>query len=366
MLLIFVVFCATGFAFKAHAQLPCTSPNPADCIIGTSQNNFYNFTNGLNTYTLTADPNNASTTTSQEYSGLTALSKTFTGLANTSNLGDFLNAIIALIISLGSILAVVMFMYEGYSYIMSKKEGEVVQLAETKQNLIKIVVGFLLLLCIYTVLKTINPDLLNLTPRFADILNQIQTNSPTNSGSQSGDEQRAVVVTPTDTGFATDPTKNISQYDQFFSASAARNGVDCTLMKADMYIESGGNPRAQSGAGARGLMQIMPAVAQNFKVDFDSLFDPATNIETSSKLWDLNYKAGCNGKSSNTVCNTNDVKYVIAAYSAGAGGNKESKTCPGQTVWECPANAGYQETRDYIPKVSNAYNILKQNGWGCQ
>ena len=308
----------------------------------------------------------AATSTYQDFTGFAqALTSRFQGLSTASSLSDFLNALIALIISIGSILAVVMIMYEGYAYFASKRDGKVVAMADTKQHLINIVLGFLLLLCIYTILRTINPDLLSLNVNFSAVFNQIQQNSPANPADKPTDEQKAVVVTPANTGFATDPTKNISQYDSFFSTSADSKGVDCTLMKADMYIESGGNPNATNGQ-ARGLMQIMPAVAQTFNVSEGSLFDPATNIETSSKLWQLNYQAGCSGHSSNTVCNTNDIQYVIAANNAGAAANAPSVDCSGQTIWQCTANAGYQETRDYVPKVENAYNILKQNGWGCQ
>ncbi len=39
------------------------------------------------------------------------------------------------------------------------------------------------------------------------------------------------------------------------------NHVDAALVQAIVYTESGGDARAVSPAGARGLMQLMPATA---------------------------------------------------------------------------------------------------------
>ena len=303
----------------------------------------------------------------QLYSGLSDIFGAFgtklSVITQATSLGSFLNAIIAVIIGFAGLAAVLRIMYLGVIYMRTDK---ITEKLTVRGAIVQTVGGFILILLIYTILRTINPDLLNLTPRIDQVLEQIQQNSPTNSANKSSDESQAVIVSPGITGYATNPTKNISQYDSFFSASSSSKGVDCTLMKADMYIESGGNPNAVSSAKARGLMQIMPAVAQTFNVSFDSMFDPKINIETSSKLWQYNYLGACNGAKSNAVCNTNDIKYIIAANSAGAGANKPSNTCPGKTQWECTSNAGFQETRDYIPKVTSAYNILKQNNWGCQ
>ena len=162
-----IVFLAAGFCFKVHADNgPCLSPNPLDCIPGTTQNAIYNannnLTGGLTTVGLTGTPIPPSSTYTP-FSGFgSALLNRFQGLGNSSSLSDFLNALFALIVSIGSVLAVVMIMYEGYSYFASTRDGRVVAAAETKQKIIKIVLGFLLLLCIYTILRTINPDLLNL------------------------------------------------------------------------------------------------------------------------------------------------------------------------------------------------------------
>ncbi len=284
---------------------------------------------------------------------------------DTSSLGGFINSIIAFGIGIAGIITVVMIMYDGFSYWSAGNDGNEAKMGKVKGRIWKRLLGLVLLLTVYTILRTINPDLLQIVPDFAGTLFKIEDSSPVDPNSQSTDEQPRHIVTGGSGSYATDPQSNISQYDSFFKASAIPKGVDCDLMKADMYIESMGNPNAVSSAGARGLMQLMPAVAQTFHVNFDTVFDPKINIETSSKLWQYNYKAACNGHKSNSVCNVNDIKYIIAANSAGPGANKPSTTCPGKTIWECESNAGYKETREYIPKVTHAYSILQQNGWGC-
>lgn len=54
-------------------------------------------------------------------------------------------------------------------------------------------------------------------------------------------------------------------------------GVDEDLVRAVVRMESGGNARAVSTAGAMGLMQLMPGTAEMLGVD--DPFDPAQNVD---------------------------------------------------------------------------------------
>jgi soluble lytic murein transglycosylase-like protein len=59
-------------------------------------------------------------------------------------------------------------------------------------------------------------------------------------------------------------------------AAAAINKIPATLARAVAWVESRGNPRAESGVGARGIMQLMPGTAQQLGVT--DPFDPEQNI----------------------------------------------------------------------------------------
>lgn len=60
-----------------------------------------------------------------------------------------------------------------------------------------------------------------------------------------------------------------------FASAAAKTGVPVSLLVATAYEESRMNPNAHSGAGATGLLQLMPATARELRLDGD---DPATNV----------------------------------------------------------------------------------------
>jgi soluble lytic murein transglycosylase-like protein len=60
-----------------------------------------------------------------------------------------------------------------------------------------------------------------------------------------------------------------------FARAAARTGLPLSLLVAIAYEESRMNPSARSGAGATGLLQLMPATARELRLDGD---DPAANV----------------------------------------------------------------------------------------
>jgi soluble lytic murein transglycosylase-like protein len=60
-----------------------------------------------------------------------------------------------------------------------------------------------------------------------------------------------------------------------FASASSKTGVPLSLLVATAYEESRMNPYAHSGAGATGLLQLMPATARELRLDGD---DPATNV----------------------------------------------------------------------------------------
>jgi soluble lytic murein transglycosylase-like protein len=122
-----------------------------------------------------------------------------------------------------------------------------------------------------------------------------------------------------------------SAYDDLIAAAARDNAVDPKLVKSVMLIESGFNPAAISRKGARGLMQLMPAVAAEHGVR--DVHDPRENIAAGtrqiSKL--MSYYGG-------------DLVKSLAAYNAGEGAVDRYDGVP-----------PYAETQLYVRKALAAY-----------
>ena len=123
-------------------------------------------------------------------------------------------------------------------------------------------------------------------------------------------------------------------------ADAARaHGLDPLLLHAIAHVESRHNPQAVSPAGARGLMQVMPATAQRFGVaDPSSLHDAGTNLRASAALLrTLQKRYGA------------DLRLVLAAYNAGEGAvARHGNDVP-----------PYPETQAYVRDVSAIYRRLQ-------
>ena len=111
--------------------------------------------------------------------------------------------------------------------------------------------------------------------------------------------------------------------------------VSPALALAVIWTESAGKANAQSGAGAQGLMQLMPATAERFGVS-DS-FQPTQNITGGVKYLDWLMKEF-----------DGDPLMVLAAYNAGEGAVRKHKGVP-----------PYAETRDYVPKVLATFQLAR-------
>jgi hypothetical protein len=71
-------------------------------------------------------------------------------------------------------------------------------------------------------------------------------------------------------------------YDQLFEQAGRQFNVDPALLRAQMQIESGGNPSAQSEKGAQGLMQIIPETQKALGVTNPN--DPKQSIYAAAEL----------------------------------------------------------------------------------
>lgn len=125
------------------------------------------------------------------------------------------------------------------------------------------------------------------------------------------------------------------RYEGIIQAAAKSTRVEVALLQAVIAVESGYNARARSKAGARGLMQLMPATARRFGVR-DS-FDPAQNVNAGARY--LSYLINLY---------ENDLELALAAYNAGESAVERY----GMAI------PPFAETMRYVPRVIDIYQKL--------
>ncbi len=119
-------------------------------------------------------------------------------------------------------------------------------------------------------------------------------------------------------------------YDTLVEKYAAQNNLEPSLVKAVIKTESDGNPRCVSGAGAMGLMQLMPANVK--EAGLSDPFDPEQNIAAGTKQL-AGLMAQYHG----------DLDLTLAGYNAGPGNVRKYGGVP-----------PFTETHNYIHRVRAA------------
>jgi len=126
--------------------------------------------------------------------------------------------------------------------------------------------------------------------------------------------------------------------DRLFRAAAELYSIDPDLLAAIATVESGNNSGAVSPKGAQGLMQLMPATANRFRVH--DPFDPVSNTLGAVRFINFlrQYRvAGGDGAPLS-------LPEMLAAYNAGEGAVDKYGGVP-----------PYPETQLYVRKVLVAY-----------
>lgn len=109
--------------------------------------------------------------------------------------------------------------------------------------------------------------------------------------------------------------------------AAESTGVDRHLLHAVVLAESGGNPKAESRRGARGLMQLMERTARELGVG--DVFDPRQNV-----------LAGARYLKRLLLTHGGDERLALASYNAGPGNVRRHGGVP-----------PFKETIQYIERV---------------
>ena len=104
----------------------------------------------------------------------------------------------------------------------------------------------------------------------------------------------------------------ISPYDKLVQKYAEQYGFDWRLITAQMFQESRFDPKAKSGSGARGLMQLMPRTAHS--LGFKNIDAPADGIQAGIKYMDW-----LGDRFSKELPVAERLWFSLAAYNAGIG-----------------------------------------------
>jgi soluble lytic murein transglycosylase-like protein len=123
------------------------------------------------------------------------------------------------------------------------------------------------------------------------------------------------------------PSGGAVPFQDLITAAANKYGIDPGLLAGVVKQESNFNPNAKSGAGAKGLTQLMDATARGLGVK--DPFDPAQSLDGGAKFLSGLMKQF-----------HGDQSLALAAYNAGPGAVQKYGGIP-----------PYQETQRYVPKV---------------
>jgi soluble lytic murein transglycosylase len=107
------------------------------------------------------------------------------------------------------------------------------------------------------------------------------------------------------------------RYDSVIVRHARKHGLNPRLVKAIIAAESQFLPTAVSRCGARGLMQVMPATAEELEGRTCNLSDPETNIAVGTEYLARLFKTAQRGRSQEAAVPSRVVRRVIAAYHSG-------------------------------------------------
>ncbi len=110
----------------------------------------------------------------------------------------------------------------------------------------------------------------------------------------------------------------ISEYDHLFKKYGRKIGVDWRLLASQAYQESHFRPTVASWAGAKGLMQLMPATAKRFGATNTS--DPEQSVKAGT-----NYLQWLEKHWKSIEDSTERLKFMLASYNVGEGHVKDAQ-----------------------------------------
>lgn len=158
------------------------------------------------------------------------------------------------------------------------------------------------------------------------------------AGPHAGASPAGAAPRPFEDAFSPEQARRIQAMQPHVHTAATRYDLDPSLINAVIWVESRFVPDAKSPAGARGLMQLMPATAAGLAKQLGERrprsYDPAFNVGAGSyylrRLLDRF---------------DGDLELALASYNAGAGNVRK---------WMDSGDGLPDHSRDYVAKVLEA------------
>lgn len=144
-------------------------------------------------------------------------------------------------------------------------------------------------------------------------------------------------------GATTNAGPTSGKYDSLILANAKKYSVPAALIKGVMKQESSFNPSSRSGAGAVGLMQVLPGTAAS--MGWSNKEGPLTSPSISIKYGTIYLR--------DQLAAFHSTRLALAAYNAGPGAVRKYGGVP-----------PYAETQNYVKIVMANYEAYKQAGFG--
>ncbi|WP_238884260.1 lytic transglycosylase domain-containing protein [Clostridium sp. YIM B02551] len=117
-------------------------------------------------------------------------------------------------------------------------------------------------------------------------------------------------------------------------SASKKFGVDANLIRSIIKQESNFNPNAKSGAGAMGLMQLMPFNCDGLK----NPYDIQENIDRGTSMI------------KDALDKYNNIDMALMSYNAGSGTMQRRGVASPDDLYKMPA-----ETQNYVTKIKNYY-----------
>ena len=129
----------------------------------------------------------------------------------------------------------------------------------------------------------------------------------------------------------------VLQFTDTIREASNATGLPFNLIASLVQQESGGNARAESGAGAQGLTQLMPGTAKSLGVS--NPFDPRQSIFGGARYLQQQ------------ISSFGSVGLGLAAYNAGPGAVRRAGGVP-----------GFSETQNFVRQVSGRAGLSPETG----